>query len=131
MYATQFSSVALNRAIGYKVKNEDGQDLLFLRWNGYGWSDHRLPGRFWSEDQARAMLAATAEHFRTEVIAWQCCCDICNHDDNRTIAARYFQSTGDTVSHGYAPECYAAQMKIVQGALAIARQKNAAMKLAA
>lgn len=117
MNAKQLAKHGLDRRIGYKVKDDLANDVLFLRWTPYGWSDEKH-GRSWNDAQAVHLLAIAADHLDTDVIAFQCCCRQCHGAWQKAVSAEFTAQTGDHISHGFAPECKDAELAAVRAQFA-------------
>lgn len=98
---------ALDRRLGYKIKDTGNHDLAIFQWNERqgGWLNLLCPRMFATDDANVLTALAWAEESKLgHVSIFACCCFKCHTD-----TARNFQRTiieaGGRISHGYWPAC--------------------------
>jgi len=99
--------IGLNPRLGFKVKDQQNNDLAVLRFNAMlGEWLNLLPSaqQCYTETEALNFMSGL-EAAGGHIVVFDCCCFECASTDRKNFWKQFVAETGLGISHGYWPEC--------------------------
>jgi hypothetical protein len=107
----------LHPSIGIKVK-QNGKDRCFFRFkpalgDGIPKIIEQVTGMIYVNNEQMLKVLDHETKFG-ELIFFACCCRKCHDEESKAITQKFYEQTGEAISHGYAPEHLDEEMEFLK-----------------